>query len=50
MPRGICLIKMVFDYCINKSKWLVKNANLGLVKKYIAQSQWTCLKQFVQND
>jgi hypothetical protein len=30
-----------------QSKWLVKNVNLGLVKKHMAQSQWTSL---VQND
>jgi hypothetical protein len=27
-----------------QSKWLVKNANLSLVKKYMAQSQWTSSK------
>jgi hypothetical protein len=31
-------------------KWLVKNINLGLVKKYMAQSKWTNSKQLVQND
>ncbi len=61
MPHGICLVKMVFDQSkkhLNvvltnqkyQSKWLVENANLGLVKKYMAQSQWTSSKQLVQNE
>jgi hypothetical protein len=60
MPHGICLIKIVFDeskihliiILTNQStsqKWLVKNANLGLVKKYMAQSQWTSSKWLVQD-
>jgi hypothetical protein len=34
----------------DESKVLVKNATLGLVKKYTAQSQWTSSKRLVQND
>ncbi len=50
---------MVFDQSKNhliivltnqndKSKILIKNANLGLVKNYTTQSQWTGSKWFVQ--
>jgi hypothetical protein len=55
MPHGICLVKMVFDQSKNHlivilisqndwSKILIKNANVGLVKEYTTQSQWTCSK------
>ncbi len=52
---------MVFDYSKNHlivgltsqkyySKPLIQNTNLGLVKKYTAQSQWIGSKQLVQNE
>jgi hypothetical protein len=31
-------------------KWLIKNANLGLVKKYMVKTQWIDSKWLVQND
>jgi hypothetical protein len=60
---GQCLDATWFNlggHCLNvtwhlpnqkyQSKWLVKNVNLSLVKKFMAQSQWIGSKQLVRND